>query len=128
MQTLIYLQDEIKVMSDDQLSLAEKLFAALGLRRNSVRILAHLGNNREVTADELEVLMNISQPSVSTAIKELIERGWVETSFIRSEGKGRPRHQYSLSKPYEKVVDDIELETRDLINQLERGVRFFREV
>lgn len=115
-------------MSNDQISLAEKLFAALGLRRNSVRILTHLANNRDVTADELEVLMDISQPSVSTAIKELIDRGWVETNFIRSEGKGRPRHQYSLSKPYEEVVDDIEFETQYLINRLERGIRFFREV
>ncbi len=115
-------------MSDDGVVLAENLFGVLGIRQNSVRILKYMAANDKVTSDELEAVVEISQPSISIAIKELINRGWVNVEFIRAEGKGRPRHLYSLSKPFGDIVDDIDAEARSLMGRLEKGVKFFREL
>ena len=115
-------------MSDDGVVLAEYLFNVLGIRQNSVRMLKHMAACDGVTSDELEAVVDISQPSISIAIKELIDHGWVKVDFIRAQGKGRPRHLYSLSKPLCEIVDDIEVEARGIINRMEEGVAFLREL
>lgn len=108
--------------------MAENLFSVLGIRQSGAKILKYMALHEEVTSDELEMAIEISQPSISISIKELIEHGWVKVDFIRAEGKGRPRHLYSLSKPFPKVVDDIEHNAKNLITKLEKGVEFFREL
>jgi predicted transcriptional regulator len=113
-------------MSNKEETSAEDIFISLGVRRNTIRILIYMANRKEVTSDELEDAMGMSQPSVSTAIKELTDKGWIKVNFIYTEGKGRPRHKYDLSKPFQEIVDDIECETNVLINKLKESIVFFR--
>ena len=108
--------------------MAENLFSVLGIRQSGAKILKYMAVHDEVTSDELETAIDISQPSISIAIKELINRGWVEVGYIRSEGKGRPRHLYTLSKPFSEVADDIESDAKELIRKIEEGVEYFKEL
>lgn len=106
--------------------MAEDLLVALDMRRNSVKVLIYMAEHEEVTSDELEVALDIGQPSVSAAIKEIGAKGWLEVEQIRTESKGRPRHKYRLSKDFLTIAKEIEEMTRKLIVNINGGLCFFK--
>lgn len=102
--------------------LAELLQKA-GLPKNVAKTLAYMRKRREVTSVEIEKNTTLRQPEVSIAMQWLRKRGWVIKREIKKEGKGRPVHGYRLSKPFPKIVEEINKELRGKIKEIEDLIR-----
>lgn len=85
------------------------------------RILVYLANVEETTSRELERAVYLRQPEVSLAMKEIRNRGWAIQRNIPQEGKGRPTHGYSLSKPFMEIIGEIEEDIDAKINRLKQS-------
>ena len=94
-------------ISDEQV--IEKL-SKLGLRRNMAKMLVVLAQVDELTSKELEQIANLRQPEVSVAAGMLQKRGWAKQRRIKGKGKGRPAHVYSMKKPFDEILRDMEIE------------------
>ncbi|MGI5964411.1 MAG: hypothetical protein ACOX8L_00940 [Candidatus Methanomethylophilaceae archaeon] len=94
----------------------------LGIHRNAAKIFLHMAVNGSTTSDDLEKALNMGQPSVSTAIKFLNDMNWLRTEFIRSDGKGRPRHRYSLAEDLDTTIGEIENLVNEAICRLNDGL------
>ncbi len=106
---------------DDE-KLAEVLQRA-GLPRNVARTLAYMRKRDEVKSVEIEKSTDLRQPEVSIAMKYLREKGWIVKRDIKKEGKGRPVHGYKLSKPFPKIVEEIEKELQKKISHVEKLIK-----
>ncbi|MEA4977454.1 MAG: MarR family transcriptional regulator [Methanomassiliicoccaceae archaeon] len=115
-------------MSEENGGPAESLLIALNMRRNSAKVLIYMAGHDAATSDDLEAALGIGQPSVSAAIKDLDEMGWLATEQIRSDTKGRPRHKYRLSKAFDAIADEIEEMARKRILEIDEGLRRLRSV
>ncbi len=115
-------------MSHDGQALAEDLLISLGMRRNSVRVLLYMAVHEDVTSDELEAALGIGQPSVSAAIKDISEKGWLEVELIHTETKGRPKHKYKLSKTFSEIVKDVEAMVEEFLKRIDRGLEYLRSL
>jgi predicted transcriptional regulator len=106
--------------------LAENLLVSLDMRRNSVKVLIYMAKHNEVTSDDLEVSLGIGQPSVSAAIKDIDQKGWLTIEQIHTDSKGRPRHKYRLSKDFSSIAVEIEDMARNLIVNINGGLCYLR--
>lgn len=113
-------------MSNNGQDLAENLLVALDMRRNSVKVLIYMAKHDEVTSDDLEVALGIGQPSVSAAIKDISMKGWLTVQQIHTDSKGRPRHNYRLSKDFSEIAVEIEEMARNLILNINNGLNYLR--
>jgi len=98
--------------------LAELLQKA-GLPKNVAKTLSYMRKRGEVTSVEIEKNTTLRQPEVSIAMQWLKKRGWVTKRDLKKEGKGRPVHGYRLSKPFPKIVGEINKELRKKIKDIE---------
>jgi len=70
-----------------------------GLSRVQARCLYFLLEVKNCEAQDIERAMNLRQPEVSSGLRELMEKGFVQLhSKIKCEGKGRPRNLYAVQK------------------------------
>ena len=93
-----------------------------GLKPKIARTLAYLTGKEEVKSIEIERDTGLRQPEVSIAIQYLRKRGWVKKRDIKKQGKGRPVHAYRLAHPLGKIIGEIEVDRRKLINDLEKNL------
>ena len=114
----------IQVLDTGDEQLIGKL-SKLGLRRNVSKILVILAQVDELTSKELEQIANLRQPEVSVAAGILQQKGWAKQRKIKGKGKGRPTHAYSLKKPFNKILQDVE---REKEKELESVKKLIREV
>ncbi|NPA75136.1 MAG: ArsR family transcriptional regulator [Euryarchaeota archaeon] len=105
---------------DEKLS---ELLQRAGLPRNVARTLVFMRKRDEVKSIEIEKNTDLRQPEVSIAMKYLREKGWVKKRDIKKEGKGRPIHGYKLSKPFSKIVEEIERDIRNEISDKEKLIK-----
>ncbi|MCD6370953.1 MAG: ArsR family transcriptional regulator, partial [Thermoplasmata archaeon] len=80
---------------------------------------SYMRKRGEVTSVEIEKNTTLRQPEVSIAMQWLKKRGWVTKRDLKKEGKGRPVHGYRLSKPFPKIVEEINKELRKKIKDIE---------
>ena len=99
---------------------------ALGIHRNAAKVFLYMAANGNTTSDELERVLELGQPSVSTAIKDLNGMGWLNTEYIMSDRKGRPRHKYSLSDCPSKIIEEIERKVNVAIKSLNSGLAILK--
>ena len=69
-----------------------KLLIDMGISKKTAKTLTYLSHVEESISRTIEEKTRLRQPEVSTALKELRGRGWIEKHPIRKEGKGRPIH------------------------------------
>jgi predicted transcriptional regulator len=53
---------------------------------------------------ELEKILGMSQPALSTFMKELKELGWVATREIPRGGRGRPQKEAKLTRSFKEIL------------------------
>lgn len=99
------------------------LLTQTGVSKNIARTLVVLATQGETTSVGVEKAAGLRQPEVSISMKELRTRGWVRKRDIKKEGKGRPLHSYMLTKPFDKIVDEIVKAERKRIKTIEETVR-----
>jgi predicted transcriptional regulator len=95
------------------------LLIEIGTSKNVAKMLVFLANATEATSRDLERGTDMRQPEVSTAVKYLIDQGWIKDRENPSE-KGRPHKRYSLAVPIKEIIATIEkFKKNEANNQLE---------
>jgi predicted transcriptional regulator len=95
------------------------LLVELGTKRNVARVLVFLANIPEATARDIQQGTDLRQPSVSTAVRYLIQQSWATSWETKAENEGRAATIYGLSRPFHEIIDCIEQEKKkEAINQI----------
>ena len=97
-----------------------KIFHDLGLSKVESHILMYLFNAEKVTAKDIEKNAALKQPDVSLGTHALMNRGWIKISSVTRKKKGRPYYRYSLAKPKERILKEIQKRIEKRI-ELERS-------
>ena len=93
---------------DEQQREMVSLLMGLGLKRNVARTLVVISGLDETTSKRVEILADLRQPEVSTAIRYLREQKWVDEREERTGGRGRPTKYYRLSMSVDDIINVLE--------------------
>jgi len=99
-ETVLYLSDK----EEEFVSILTKV----GTQKNVAKILVFLANTANATSRMMERGLDLRQPEVSIALKHMAGQGWVKSSEIPSERKGRPNKQFALALPPRQIMASIE--------------------
>lgn len=88
---------------------------SLGMRRNVAMILAYFQSTNTATALEIEKSAGLRQPEVSTAMRQLKERGWIDEHEEKKLAKGRPYKVYSLKVMFNDIIAQLEEQQKETI-------------
>jgi predicted transcriptional regulator len=86
----------------------------MGTRKNVATVLVYLANLPKATSHDIERGTDMRQPEISTAMKYLIDRGWIRTYDSPAEKKGRPVKIYELARPIAEIIDRIGREKNEM--------------
>jgi predicted transcriptional regulator len=104
------------------------LLIDMGVSKKTARTLTYLSHVDESISRNIEANTNLRQPEVSTALKELRGRGWIEKQDIRKEGKGRPIHSYKMVVPFDRAVKTLVKEKKNEINEIQNTIKRLKEL
>lgn len=111
-------------MTDSWQELAEAL-QHLGAKRVEAILVAFLSRQDGVDTKRIVSATGLRQPEVSVGMRELRERGWVETEPIPRKQKGRPMNRYRLTvdaadvrRRYERMAEHTIHATRDALEEV----------
>ena len=100
-----------------------------GMPKGMARTLAYLSTREDwATSRDIEEATNLRQPEVSIAVRDLVERGWVERDNLKRESKGRPINIYRLSADLRKVYVSIEGREKLKIADMEANLANIRKL
>lgn len=94
-----------------------ELLASLGVDERPARIVGFLAVEGSGRSAEIEDALDMRQPEVSQATKQLRERGWAVATPEKTPGKGRPVNVYSLKAGLDDIVNEVEALRREEINR-----------
>ena len=77
---------------------------------------------------ELQNSCGIRQPEVSSGVAELVELGIVEIEEVRGNGRGRPRHLYSLCGGIAVTLEPILLRAHKNLENLAREISRLEQI
>ena len=104
------------------------LLINIGVSRKTAKTLTYLSQVEETISRTIEEDTRLRQPEVSTALKELRGRGWIEKEDIRKEGKGRPIHSYKMIVPFDRAVKTLVKEKKGEITEMQNTIKRLREL
>ena len=93
-----------------------------GISHPAARVLVCLLVKGANDSQGLQESCGIRQPEVSIGISELRELGIVEIESERRNGRGRPRHQYSLCGGLEETLEPILQRARNKLDNLAQEI------
>ena len=100
-----------------------------GMPKGMARTLAYLSTRDDwATSRDIEEATNLRQPEVSIAVRDLVERGWVERDNLKRESKGRPINIYRLAADLRKVYVSIEDREKVKIADMEANLANIRQL
>lgn len=111
--------------SDDEIV---DLLVDIGVSKKTAKTLTYLSHVDESISKSIEEMTHLRQPEVSTALKELRGRGWIEKEDIRKEGKGRPIHSYKMVVPFDRAVKILVKEKKSEIAEVQGTIKRLREL
>ena len=101
-----------------------RLLMEMGLSRKTATTLTFLSHVDETISKEIEENTNLSQPEVSTAIKELTKRGWIAARKLeQKESKGRPVSAYKMTISFSEAVNFVIDSKKTEIEQLQEWIK-----
>ena len=104
------------------------LLVNIGVSRKTAKTLTYLSQVEETISRTIEEDTRLRQPEVSTALKELRGRGWIEKEDIRKEGKGRPIHSYKMVVPFDRAVKTLVKEKKGEITEMQNTIKRLKEL
>ena len=116
--------------SSDSVDMKEfvSLLIKSGLSSHAAKVLACLLKHENCDSSGLQKNCQLRQPEVSIGIAELSELGIVEIVSQKTNGRGRPRHKYSLCCSVKEALQPIILRNRSRIEQLGVEMRRLEEI
>lgn len=110
---------EIEIMNEKEEKLIE-LLKQFDFDRATSNTLVYMMVKKTAVSSDIERVMDLRQPDVSLATKQLRKLGILSKKDIkRNRGKGRPNHQYTLKKSPAEIMAFIEKGARAKIKTLE---------
>ncbi len=101
----------------------------MGMSRKTATTLAYLSQVDETVSKEIEAQTHLSQPEVSTAIKELIKRGWIAARKLeQKESKGRPVSAYKMTIPFSEAVNIVIENKKSEMEQLQQWISRLQDI
>lgn len=116
-----------KKLTKKQEDLVERL-RDIGVDRPVALTLVYVAGTDECIRTDVEGATGLKQPEVSIATMYLRDEGWIDKTERKKEGKGRPVHVYSLSKPVGEVFGDILEKERARISDREENLKKIEDV
>lgn len=104
------------------------LLVDMGVSKKTAKTLTYLSTVDESISRSIEENTKLRQPEVSTALKELRGRGWIEKEDIRKEGKGRPIHSYRMVVPFDRAVKTLVKEKKSEIADMQNTIKRLKEL
>jgi predicted transcriptional regulator len=95
---------------DEKDDKAVQIFSKLGMPKNLAKTLMYIYQVDECRSAEVEQAVDLRQPEVCVAIKELSRRGWVKKRKLNKKGKGRPAHIYKPTTHLSEIMKNFEQE------------------
>jgi predicted transcriptional regulator len=103
------------------------LLIAIGMKKNSAKVLVFLASMSEATSREIERGLDMRQPEVSVAMKYLMDQDWIRHRESTHEKKGRAVRIYKLAKSMTVIINSIEKEKKNNANNQLNIFRKLRE-
>ena len=110
----------------DETSLRDAL-QRLGARRVEATIVATLLESGPLETKELVERTGLRQPEVSVGMRELRERGWIESDPIPRQGKGRPMHRHRLAAAKPAIRAHYELRGEETLAAFQDALHVLRQ-
>ena len=105
------------------------LLMEMGLSRKTATTLTYLSQVDETISKEIEEKTNLSQPEVSTAIKDLAEKGWIATRKLeQKECKRRPVCSYKMTIPFSDAVNIVIENKKNQMEQLDTWIKRLKDL
>lgn len=120
-------ESQIMVLDEKEERFVE-LLEDLGLGSNIAKTIASLASGKELKSRDIQKITNLSQPEVSMAINELKNDDLIEERVLEREKRGRPMMAYSLKKPIDGVMKEIENRWRMEKQKEKRKIQKAKEI
>jgi predicted transcriptional regulator len=98
------------------------------MNRPVARTLSYLQNVDETTTMELQRGTGLPQPEVSIAMKQLIERDWINEREEKKQGKGRPFKIYSLKVGFKDIINQLEKQQKKAFDETREKIERLKEL
>ncbi len=100
-----------------------------GMPKGIARTLAFLTTRDDwSTSKDIEEATRLRQPEVSIAVRNLVDRGWVERDNLKRESKGRPICIYKMAVDLKKVYKAIEATEKVKIADVEANLKTIKNL
>ncbi len=113
---------EIDVIDEKEEKLIE-LLKQFDFDRATSNTLMYMLLKKTAVSSDIERAMDLRQPDVSNAAKQLRGLGILSKKDIKHKGKGRPNHQYTLKKSPDEIRAFIEKGARAKIKSMEDNLK-----
>ena len=119
---------QIKQFDEKDEKIAEALIS-LGMNKNVAMALTFLQNMNAATSMDIERGVNLRQPEVSIAVKQLKKLNWItEREEKKRTGKGRPTKVYSLKIGFNDIVNQLEKQHEKALDEARANVERLKEL
>jgi predicted transcriptional regulator len=113
---------KIKQLDEKDEEIADILMS-LGMSRPTAMVLGYLQNMNSATTMDLDRGANLRQPEVSIAMKQLMERDWINERENKKPGKGRPYKVYSLKVGFNDIITQLEKQQRKAVDEAQTSIK-----
>ncbi len=117
---------KIKQLDEKDEEIADILMS-LGMSRPTAMVLGYLQNMNSATTMDLDRGANLRQPEVSIAMKQLMERDWINEQENKKLGKGRPYKVYSLKIGFDEIIAELEKQQRKVADEARMRIERLRK-
>ncbi len=104
------------------------ILMSLGMSRPTAMVLGYLQNMNSATTMDLDRGANLRQPEVSIAMKQLMERDWINERENKKPGKGRPYKVYSLKVGFNDIITQLEKQQRKAVDETQTNIKRLKEL
>jgi predicted transcriptional regulator len=107
---------------------AIRLFTKIGFQKNFAKTLIYISKNGGCRSIEIEQETNQRQPEVSSAMQELMKKGWITKKDFRKKRKGRPVQIYKLAYSLDEILEKIEIEKIREIENIKKDITILKNL
>ena len=94
----------------------------IGVDQNVALVLVALREGGFQSSRNLQKVCKLRQPEISIAVQQLLTNDMVAVEPLKSGGRGRPSHRYSLNGEFADIIQPFIDVAEVHINQLENGL------
>ncbi len=102
----------------EQINEMVEMLANIGVEQNVARVLVALRDGQFQSSRNLQKVCKLRQPEISVAVQHLLANDLIAIEPLKSGGRGRPSHRYSLNGDFVELIQPFIEEAENQINQL----------